>query len=129
LIFVDEELINAPSMFRLAKNTSKHSEHRRHKMGAVVVVNGHPVSVGFNKAKTNPNAPYVGLHAEVVALRNTGKKEMKGCSIFVYRKRKDGRIGMARPCEHCMEELKRFGVKWIYYSVDEWPFWNVEKIG
>ena len=124
----ENDLINAPSMFRLAKNVSKHSEHK-YKLGAVIVTNGHPLSVGFNKAKSHPSAPRFGLHAEVVAIRNSGRKDLRGSSIFVYRKRGDGKVGMARPCEHCMKELISFGIKWVFYSTTEWPYWNVEKVG
>lgn len=97
-------------------------------MGAVIVYKGHPVSVGCNQTKTHPNAPYTGLHAEVQAIRASDRDSLNGSSIFVYRRRKDGRIGKARPCEHCMKELKRVGVRWIYYSIDEYPYWEVEKI-
>ena len=121
-------LVNAPNFFRLAKNVSKISIHKKQKIGAVLVVNGHPLSVGCNQLKTHQNAPYTGLHAEVQAMKSCGRKFIKGASIYVYRKRKDGKIGVAKPCKHCMKALKDFGVRWVYYSVDEYPFWEVEKI-
>jgi deoxycytidylate deaminase len=123
-----DDLISVPNHFRLARNISKLSTHYKQKMGAVIVVNGHPLSVGCNQSKTHPAAPYTGLHAEVQAIKCSGKTSLKGGSIFVYRRRKDGRVGMARPCKYCMEDLKRAGIKRVYYSTPEYPFWAVEEI-
>lgn len=123
-----QELVNAPSFFRLAENASKHSTHPNFHLGAVLVVNGHPISVGYNQGKTHPDGRFKGLHAEISALKTSGKFSIKGCSIFVYRKKRNGEIGSARPCSHCMERLKSFGVKLIYYSTEEYPFWTVESL-
>lgn len=124
----DCDLVNAPSVFRLARNISKLSTHKKHRLGAVVVDKGHPISVGCNQSKTHPNAPYTGLHAEIQAIKTSGRKSLDGCSIFVYRRRRDGKIGMARPCPHCMKEIKEMGIRWVYYSVPEYPYWEVEKV-
>ena len=124
----DCELINATNFFRLARNVSELSKHKKQRMGAVLVVNGHPLSVGCNQSKTHPDAPYNGLHAEVQAMKTSGKTKIFGSSIYVYRRRKDGKIGVAKPCNHCIKPLEQFGVRWIYYSTDEYPFWKVEKI-
>jgi hypothetical protein len=80
----ENDLINAPSMFRLAKNVSKHSMHK-YKLGAVIVINGHPLSVGFNKAKSHPNAPRFGLHAG--SCNPSGRKDLKTV-LFLYMKRR-----------------------------------------
>ena len=117
-----------PSIFRLAKNTSKLSPHPRHKLGAVLVVNGKPISVGHNQYKTHPEAPFVGLHAEIQAIKNSGKDRIKGSSIFVYREKKDGSIGISKPCKHCMRQLKKFGVRWIFYTIEEYPFFESIRI-
>ena len=118
---------NIPSIFRLAKNVSKNSDHR-YKMGSVIVKNGKPLSVGFNQIKSNPNAPYLGLHCEQHALQNCGKENLKGCSIFVYRENRVGDPAMAKPCKNCQKILKENGFRWMYYSVDEYPFWECEKL-
>lgn len=116
-----------PSFFRLARNVSKLSDHR-YKLGAVVVTNGKPIAVGHNQTKTNPCAKWVGLHAEEQAIKACGKANLSGSSIYVYRQKKNGSLAIARPCEHCMQILKDSGVKWIYYTTSEFPFWEVEKI-
>lgn len=123
-----QELINAPSFFRLAENASKYSTHKHFHLGAVLVVNGHPISVGYNQGKSHPDGRFKGLHAEVAAMKTSGKSRIKGSSLFVYRQKKTGAIGMSRPCSHCMKKLKEFGVKLVYYSTEEYPFWEVERL-
>lgn len=119
---------NLPSLFRLARNVSKLSPHRKYKIGAVLVINGKPISVGHNQSKTHPQALYTGLHAEIQALKASGKSKLKGSIVFVYRNRKDGSLAIARPCKNCMKELKEFGVKRIFYTCDEYPFFESEDI-
>ena len=117
-----------PSMFRLAKNVSKLSSHPKHKLGAVLVVNGKPVSAGHNQIKTHPEAKWTGLHAEIQAIKTYGKDSAKGSSIFVYRERKDHSVALAKPCSDCMNALKQFGVKWVFYTTDEYPYFEMIKI-
>ena len=117
-----------PSLFRLAKNVSKLSQHPKHKLGAVLVVNGKPVSVGHNQHKSHPEAKYTGLHAEIQALKSSGKERIKGSSIFVYREKKNGSIGMSKPCKDCMSKLIKFGVKWVFYTIEEYPYFEVIKL-
>ena len=117
-----------PSYFRLAKNVSKMSSHN-YKMGACIIKSGNVISVGFNQVKSHPLAPRNGLHAEFHAIHNSDTKDLKGAKIFVYRENKKTKLpAMARPCEFCMEELKKQGFKWMYYSTNEYPFWECEKI-
>lgn len=116
-----------PSMFRLAKNVSKMSLHKQ-KMGSVIVKNGKPISVGYNQVKSNPEGWHCGLHCEQYAIKYADIDDFKGCSIYVYRERPDGNIGLARPCRYCLEELKKRGFRWMYYSTSEYPFWDCEKI-
>lgn len=116
--------------FKLAKNVSKYSEHRI-KVGAVLIRKGKPISVGFNKRKA-PNRKFITrfdtTHAEICALATSGKDEIKKSIMFVYREDKKGNVRMSRPCEYCMDELKKFGIKQIYYSTNVFPFWSMEII-
>jgi pyrimidine deaminase RibD-like protein len=118
---------NIPSFFRLAKNISKLSNHKQ-KMGAVVVKNGKPISVGYNQIKSNPTGWRGCLHAEQYAIKYADIEDFHGCSIYVYRQRPDGNIGLSRPCRYCLEELKKKGFRWMYYSTNEFPFWDYERI-
>lgn len=115
-----------PSIFRLAKNVSKHSNYKI-RMGAVLVRKGSPISVGFNRPYPHPQFKW-GIHAEVDALRTSGKTELKNSTMYVYRETADGSPAMARPCADCMNALTKFGVSTIIYSISEAPFYRLEKI-
>lgn len=117
-----------PSIFRLAKNISRLSQRPRHKLGAVLVVKGKPISVGHNQYKTHPEAKYTGLHAEIQAIKSSGKERIKGSSIFVYREKKDGSLGISKPCKDCMRQLKEFGVRWVFFTIEEYPYFEIIKI-
>jgi deoxycytidylate deaminase len=123
-----KELVKAPSFFRLAENASKYSTHYQFHLGAVLVVNGHPISVGYNQGKSHPDGRFKGLHAEVAAMKTSGKTKIKGSSMFVYRQKRNGSVGGSHPCVDCMKRLKEFGVKLIYYSTEEYPYWEVESL-
>ncbi len=97
-------------------------------MGAVILKNGNPISVGFNQVKTNPDGWWKGLHAEVHAIKNAGKARLKKASIFVYRETRDGEIANARPCPRCMDALRENGFKWVFYTTDNYPYFDVERL-
>jgi pyrimidine deaminase RibD-like protein len=123
-------VMNISSIFKLAKNVAKLSTHKRCKLGAVIVVNGTPVAVGTNRGKTDPNAPFTGLRAEVVALGNAEKINLKGAILFVYREKKDGSLGLSKPYKYCEEALRLKGIKRVFYTIDEkkgFPYFNVEE--
>lgn len=117
-----------PTMFRLAKNVSKLSQHPKHKLGAALVYNGKPVSVGHNRHKSHPEAKYSGLHAEIQALKSSGRSKIRGSSMFVYRETKQGCLALAKPCKDCMSKLIDFGIKWLFYTTSEYPYFEVIRI-
>jgi deoxycytidylate deaminase len=120
--------MNISSMFRLAKNVSKLSKHRI-QMGAVIVHNGNVISIGENQLKSHPDAwRKTGLHCEIKAIKCSGKYDLSGSTIFVYRQKRNGETGMARPCPDCLKILKEKGFKYMYYTTNEYPFFDGEKI-
>ena len=122
--------MNIPSIFKLAKNVAQLSTHNRCHLGAIIVANGTPISVGFNKGKSNPNAPFCGLHAEISAIKNSGRTDLKGCTMFVYRETKRGIIAMAKPCPNCQQVLESLHIKRVFYSTDYkegFPYFEVEE--
>lgn len=122
--------MNIPGFFKLAKHISQLSTHNRCHLGAVIVSNGKPIGVGFNKGKSNPHAPYCGLHAEISAIRNSGRTDLKGCTIFVYRETKRGVIAIAKPCKNCEQILKSMFIKRVFYTTnfqDGFPYFEVEQ--
>lgn len=119
--------MNIPSMLRLAKSVAKLSDHR-YPMAAIIIKNGKPISVGINQIKTNPNAPRTGLHAECHAIKCSGKYDLRGSSIVVYREKRNGSVGLARPCKYCLIILRERGFKYIHYTTNEFPFFESERI-
>lgn len=118
--------------FKAAEGMSELSNHRC-KIGCVVV-NGHKIiSSGHNssnkthafQAKLDKN--FFGcecaglLHAETDALIPLIKNDvdLTGASIYVFRKMKDGTIGMSRPCPRCMSVIKKCGIKYINYTTKD----------
>ena len=124
-------MMELPSLFRLAKKISYESDYRV-RLGAVLVKHGKPISVGYNKIRYHneycwPNDATV--HAEMSALLASGKEHVDNSVMIIYREHGiDGLPLLARPCKHCMKALKEFGVKKIYYTTDEYPFFEVEKL-
>jgi deoxycytidylate deaminase len=112
--------------FRLARNVSKYSEIAP-QMGAVIAQKK-PISVGFNKAKTAYPYNKHSTHAEISAVISSDRWDLTDCEIYIYRETNDGFPAMARPCEKCMKILKSCGIKKIYYTVSEYPFWKSERI-
>lgn len=103
--------------FDVARVASKHSDHPAHRLGAVIVRGNKIISVGFNKNKTHTksNHAWKRLHAELSAIIKA-KQDITNCSIYVYRETKNGDLGMARPCESCMEAIREAGINKIFYS-------------
>jgi cytidine deaminase len=83
------------------------------------------VQVGINKYNKTTSAKMV--HAETDAINNLpviskNKKHLKKINLFVIRTTVTGKIGMSKPCLHCIHNLfnlpkkKGYVVKNIYYS-------------
>lgn len=59
--------------------------------------------------------PHPDAHAEA---RLTGK--LTPCSdVWVGRLRRDGTVGIARPCAHCMVRLRAAGVRRVAYTISD----------
>jgi len=117
---------------RLAKKISLQGEHCQHKVGAVIVKNGRPISTGFNSYKTHPlmnkKNPLKTTHAEVSAIIRARKREnIAGATIYVFREHRNGTPALARPCEYCWAILKEHGIKDVYYTT-ETEEWGHEKL-
>jgi deoxycytidylate deaminase len=88
-------------------------------MGAVIAKGNKVLGLGFNDPfKTHPksNTRYQYIHAELSAILNTAREDLKGSSIYVYRLGCKEAPLLAKPCPHCMELIKRSGIKHIFYS-------------
>jgi pyrimidine deaminase RibD-like protein len=117
--------------FKLARNISKFSDHRV-KVGCVIA-NKKPISAASNKDKTHPkyadpdHSVRSSTHAEVRAIINCGVEDLTGAIAYVYREYKDGRPGLAKPCNSCLDILRERGIKRVYYSID-WSSYGVIRL-
>jgi deoxycytidylate deaminase len=116
--------------FQKAKCSSAKSSHYRARIGAIIVSGNYIVSEGYSQEKSHPRqhrynqmTNYYGisakLHAEIDALISSGRMDLTGAEIYVYREDKMGRIANCRPCVSCTQALKDAGVKHIYYTCNE----------
>ena len=103
-------------------------------LAAIIIRGGSVISVGFNKVNTNAFVEHytdlargrgrdfcLSTHAEQDAiLKARGKVNLRGCKIFVARRKKiDGSPGMARPSPICENALQSYGIRKAYYTINE----------
>jgi len=125
-----EKLIKR-GFFRLARNTLPYSDCKI-RVGAVISRKS-PISVGFNVTKTHPSfcnpdvSCTMSIHAEMNALMRA-HLSVNGCDIYIYRELADGTPGIAKPCKVCYDTLKLKGIKKIYYTIGEYPYWKCERL-
>lgn len=91
---------------RLAVKEAAKARHR-HRLGAVLLKGGKPIAVAHN---------FSYIHAEHAAIGRAWRNSIEGCTIVVVRVRRNGKLGMARPCPNCMERLIDAGIRKIIYS-------------
>ncbi len=108
-----------PSIFRLAECASQYSDHHQYKMGAVIMLKNRPIAIGYNHLKSHPCMGKKKTHAELSAILSVrNKSRLKGATMIVFRRRKDGSLGNARPCTHCQSLLDSYGFKAFMYTTD-----------
>lgn len=115
--------------FQAAKVISQLSQHHRFKVGAVITYKNKLISAGTNTEKSHPVQKrydkdrgfptHHGCHAEVRAILNGKSDILTGCSIYVYRETKNGRLANSRPCSACVKMIKDYNIKKIYYTTED----------
>lgn len=43
---------------------------------------------------------------------------LPNATLVTYRNKKDGSLGMSRPCDRCMQLIKKLGIKKLLYTTD-----------
>ena len=120
--------------FNVAKSIALTSEYKRIKIGCIVVLKKHIISVGCNSYKTHTKQRYYNqfrwdiksldtphsLHAEIQALININKGiDLGDAVLYNYREHVDGTLANSRPCESCMRMIKDMNIKKIYYTTED----------
>lgn len=93
------------------------------------------ISFGVNSKKSHPFQKRFGsieeciyLHSEICAIKNALRvislDDLKRCSIYVSRVKKDkprGKYvsGLAKPCAGCMNAIAAFEIKSVFYTEDD----------
>ena len=94
---------------------------------ALIVLGGNILSIGFNKSRHHgyveviKQNEWTNLHAEIDAILKARRKiDLRGSKMFIVRMISDDtQYAIARPCETCQIALKSYGIKKVYYSIDD----------
>ena len=109
-----------------------------HKHGACLVYRNKIIAFGYNhmhagskKSQQYDKYSIYSTHAEVSAIkeflrlgkrRGYGKNILKDCVLYVVRTGKESMdcpIKMSKPCENCYNFISKFGIRKVYWSVDD----------
>lgn len=108
--------------FRIASKEAAKSQHRQHKVGAVIVKGGNIVSVGYNQIRPSSFLRTPTLHAEAAAILKLLKEgrlsTLAGSEIYVTRFTRGGSVGIAKPCGACRDLISSVGISRIHYTTN-----------
>ncbi len=127
-----------------AIDISKQSTVKQARLGAVLVSHSKVVNASPNLEKTHPMQAHLNrlrgfdpmssgtrntLHAEIATLLKSRDLDIEWnkSMLFIARLKKNGDLGLARPCNACMGLIKQYGIKNIYYTTDNgWCYERIE---
>ena len=126
---------NDYKMFSKARDAALFSDYKKPHIGCVAVYQNSIIGIGWNSNKTHPMQDYYNkyrfnsnrrypppkLHAEISCICSIIhlKINFSKVKLYIYRPRKDIKMGMCRPCPSCMAAIKDLGIKHIYYTTDD----------
>jgi len=104
---------------KLAKTSSAHYKH-----GAVLTSSGTIINMEVNSddycrfsSRFNKTSLYpASRHAEIAVCLNQPTSSTEGGVLFVVRVKKNGELGISKPCEVCQGAMEFLGIKKIFYS-------------
>jgi len=121
------------SKISLAIQEAKRSTFKQ-QIGCVIFYKKRVISKGYNtalKSVKHLHPQYQrwpgSIHAETDAIKKK-KKDLKGCSLLVIRINKKSQLRFSKPCDTCMKYIKYVGIKKIYYSLNNYPYIQEERI-
>jgi len=106
-------------VYYLARDAAMSNGHQYH-VAAVLIRNRKIVRVGTNTMKTHPRfvrmypdgSCAAHMHAEMDVLRFA----QPGDELEVMRFRKDGSLGMSKPCKFCQRHIQASGIRRVHYT-------------
>ena len=113
--------MNLPKILKVAREASLKSKHIAHRLGCVITDSkGRIYAKGYNSMeKTHPSSAtmFRTLHAEAATILSIRHKtDFTKLQLFVYREYFDGKPALSKPCEHCLQLIKNYGIKVIWYT-------------
>jgi|688.fasta_scaffold21766_2 deoxycytidylate deaminase len=114
--FIEQKLYNKfydniETLKKIAKNS-----RLQHKHSACLMKHDKIITIGYNKYVKENNVVRFTIHAEIDALCKLDKKLIKGHDILIIRISKSCNLKNSRPCNSCIEKLKRRCIRKVYYS-------------
>lgn len=94
-------------MDSIIRKLATKSTHKLYHHVVIATRGGAIIATGVNHNNT---------HAEVSCLNQIWPNRRKGLKIWSFRLRRDGKMGMAKPCTECQEFLRENGVKMVHYT-------------
>lgn len=112
-----------------AATIAENSTHDRVKIAAVIVNGNYMIASGWNQKKSHPlQAKYNVLrnlecqnfiHAEIHALVRSGRADVEGADLYVYREDKAGEMANCKPCAACTKAIEDAGIGRVYYTTED----------
>lgn len=95
--------------------------HSNFKIGSILVLGASVVSA-VNSYKTSPRLvqfyKYPFFHAEAACIFKMGIDKCENGILYVARVKRDGSLGLARPCEECQKLIALVKLKKVVYSTE-----------
>lgn len=94
-------------------------------LGACLVKSGRILGVGKNSINRSNHLThkyfdkYPTIHAEMNCLVRLDPEDIRGSVVYVWRQKRTGEPGMAKPCKRCAIALRDMGVKRVVYTTDD----------
>lgn len=98
-----------------------------YKHAAALIDNDRIYSAGINRFiktfqiinKDEIQTHFRTIHAEISVFSKIPKKTAKGLDILVIRINKNFALKNSRPCNHCIDKLKKIGIRKVFYSNED----------
>lgn len=95
-------------MMRLLRKEAMKSQHQWAFHGVIIKKGGAILNSGHN---------YSTIHAEISAIKTMDPARLNGSTLWSVRVSRTGALANARPCEECMEAIRKAKIKTVVYSV------------